>query len=498
MKTTRILLLAAALLLSPWCASHVFSQKNETKTNSTKAKRNTDADGKSTGFIRVTDDDHDHHHEYKNTDAFLGVEPDEDEDPEVAGLVVQVVRGAAADRAGLRHNDKIIRLNDTPTNQWSDLSKFIRNSKAGDKVKIAYERNGKAATTEATLGMRSDAKQTLPDEPRGYLGITESGNCSNRAGLAVNVNPGAAADAAGLQSGDLILKLDDATIDDFEDVGDFMAYTKPGDRVKVVYERNGKRNTAQVTLGGKASASVTVREKDACLGVYTEPFESDKTTGVKINDFTKESAAMTANLAKGDIITAVDGQVVNNHNELWDEIAKHQIGDQIKVSYVRDGKPANTTVRLKPCQDNNSHVQIMDESGQQLREFRSWNWSEQDQRLLDDSQIIAIRRGEGDGTMANEALKPAQENEETRLQLRNFRTVSGQNTSHLTISFGAESTATVVSLFDLSGRQLFREELNAFNGRYSQQFDLTEYANGSIIVYVQQNGKVFREQLDLQ
>lgn len=498
MKTTRILLLAATLLLSFWCTPAVFAQKNETKTNRSKTKQSPESGEKTTGFIRVTDDDHDHTHEYKNTDAFLGVEPDEDEDPEVAGLVVQVVRGAAADRAGLRHNDKIIRLNNTPTNQWSDLSKFIRQSKAGDKVRIAYERNGKPATAEAILGTRSDANQTAPVEPRGFLGITEASNCSKSAGLAVNVNPGSGAGAAGLKSGDVILKLNDATIDDFEDVGDFMAYTKPGERVTVVYERDGKRKTAEVTLSGKANSNVTVREKEACLGVYTEALESGKTAGALINGFTNESAAQAANLAQGDIITAVDGQAVKNHDDLWAEIAKHQIGDPVRVAYIREGKPATTTVRLKPCRDNNSHVQIIDDSGQQLREFRSWNWSEDDQRLLDDSQIITIRRGEGDGAMATEMLKPEQSEAADRLQLRNFRTISGQNTGHLTISFGAESSATVVSLFDLSGRQLFREELNAFNGRYSQQFDLTEYANGSIIVHVQQDGKVFRERLDLQ
>jgi len=495
MKTTRILLLAATFLLSSWCASAVFAQKNESKTSPTKTKQNPQSGEKTTGFIRVTDDDHDHTHEYKSTDAFLGVEPDEDEDPEVAGLVVQVVRGAAADRAGLRHNDKIIRINDTPTNQWSDLSKFIRQAKAGDKVRIAYERNGKPATTEAILGTRKDANQTAPAELRGFLGITEASNRSKGAGLTIGVNPGSGAASAGLQAGDVILKLDDAVIDDFEDVGDFMAYTKPGDQVKVVYERNGKRNTVLVTLGGKGSTNVTVREKEACLGIYTEPFESGKNPGAIINGFTNESAAQAANLNKGDIITAVDGQTVKNHNDLWDEIARHQIGDQVKVAYTRDGKAANTTVRLKPCRDNNSHVQIIDDSGQQLREFRSWNWSEQDQRLLDDSQIITIRRGEGDGAMATELLQATEGN---RLQLRNFRTISGQSTSHLTISFGAEPAATIVSLFDLSGRQLFREELNAFNGRYSQQFDLTEYANGSIMVHVQQDGKVFREQLDLQ
>ena len=47
----------------------------------------------------------------------------------------------------------------------------------------------------------------------------------------------------------------------------------------------------------------------------------------------------------------------------------------------------------------------------------------------------------------------------------------------------------------MSGKQLFREELNAFNGDYNQQFDLTAYAKGTIIIHVQQGEKVYTEQI---
>jgi len=40
------------------------------------------------------------------------VEEDSDEDPAQPGLVVEIVRGSAAEKAGLRDNDKILKIND--------------------------------------------------------------------------------------------------------------------------------------------------------------------------------------------------------------------------------------------------------------------------------------------------------------------------------------------------------------------------------------------------
>ena len=52
-----------------------------------------------------------------NSQTFLGVEEDSDEDENEKGLVVQVVRGSAAEKAGLRHNDMILKLNEVETNR---------------------------------------------------------------------------------------------------------------------------------------------------------------------------------------------------------------------------------------------------------------------------------------------------------------------------------------------------------------------------------------------
>ncbi len=49
----------------------------------------------------------------------------------------------------------------------------------------------------------------------------------------------------------------------------------------------------------------------------------------------------------GDIILSVDGQDVNNLDDIYQVLEKHQIGDSVMVKYRRDGKILATKVRLQ-------------------------------------------------------------------------------------------------------------------------------------------------------
>lgn len=458
--------------------------------------------------------------------TFLGVDEDSDEDPDQAGLVVNVVRGSAADLAGLRDNDKIMKLNDTPTNKWSDLSKFVNASKPGDKVRIAYERNGKAASTEATLIKRSELKCDKKCEPKGFLGVSdiEERDENDEAGVAVSITKGSGAEKAGLQKGDVIFQLNDTPIADFEDISDFMAYTKKGDKINITYERNGKRNTTEATLTDQQSSwnintdnwslgdldpekllnnaawnngncSVNVRAKDACLGIFSDANTDAQAVGSKIVDFTDESAANEANMLKGDVILSINGQKVNSHDDIWNEIAKYKVGDKVKIEYLREGKTMSAEPSLKACRDNSSRVQILDGDGDQVRNFTSWNWNEDDQRNLRERSIITIRRGEGDAPIVNANPNGQAPALDRSLKLRDFKAYPNPTQGQITVEFSGEAVATTVSFFDLSGRQLFREELNAFDGRYNQQFDLADYSKGNIMIQVVQGDKVFTEQM---
>lgn len=78
---------------------------------------------------------------------------DTDEDANHAGgLLVEVVRGGAADAAGLRAGDVITAVDGVPAVDGTSVSALVRMHPGGSKVSIEYTRGGEANQTEATLG----------------------------------------------------------------------------------------------------------------------------------------------------------------------------------------------------------------------------------------------------------------------------------------------------------------------------------------------------------
>jgi S1-C subfamily serine protease len=85
----------------------------------------------------------------------------------------------------------------------------------------------------------------------------------------------------------------------------------------------------------------------ALLGVSTQPSPADATTqGARVADVSAGSAAHDAGLQVGDVITAVDGQAVTTPDDLATAIAGHQPGDEVKVTYVRNGDVHSVAVTL--------------------------------------------------------------------------------------------------------------------------------------------------------
>ncbi len=68
--------------------------------------------------------------------------------------------------------------------------------------------------------------------------------------VVVDVSKDSTADAAGLKKGDVITKLDDYNISDYEYLKYYLYRYNVGDKEKITYNRNGKEHTTTVTLKG--------------------------------------------------------------------------------------------------------------------------------------------------------------------------------------------------------------------------------------------------------
>ena len=81
----------------------------------------------------------------------------------------------------------------------------------------------------------------------------------------------------------------------------------------------------------------------AFLGVSTEKSEK----GAKIISLSKESPAEKAGLLENDIITKLNNQKVEDPESLYKAVTANKPNDEVKITYLRNGKEKTTKATLK-------------------------------------------------------------------------------------------------------------------------------------------------------
>ncbi len=142
--------------------------------------------------------------------------------------------------------------------------------------------------------------EPVSDELANSLGLGKA-----RGALINEVSPGGPADKAGLQAGDVILKLDTRDIDEMRKLPRYVAEMKTGTKATITYWRKGREQAASVTVGtlpDEKSAAPAKGDKPASKAA--EP----KVLGMSLIPLSKELRAqlnIPANV-KGMVIDALD------------------------------------------------------------------------------------------------------------------------------------------------------------------------------------------------
>ncbi len=318
-----------------------------------------------------------------------------------------------------------------------------------------------------------------PPRVYGYLGVTpRDGDDPDKQGVPVDVLPYTAAERAGLENGDVLMSLDGEPLHSWEELESRIRRTKPGQQVNIQYQRGKRLNTVAVELGSQRMREIAgyplLRQKEACLGVYSTAHSKEGISGARITSFTERSAARQARLQEGDVITAIDTTRVSDSDRLWEAIARHRPGDRVTVHFYRDGRPQQVEVILEACRPSSAAEPLITQPER--------------------SPITLHRPKEGDMPPA----EPLPEVTEGRqLALSEFRAFPNPTTGLITVTFRAQPAPLTVSLFDLTGRRLFHQELNVFGGYYNQQFDLSDLGKGTLLLTVQQGERRFIERIVL-
>ena len=162
--------------------------------------------------------------------------------PEEAGVeVTRIAPDSPAEKAGIKTGDVITQYNGQRVEGMDQFSRMVRETPAGREVKVGIIRNGAPQTVTAKIVSRPGVNAQLipqapiqepfefrfPDMPQSHmtwrsamLGIeaeTVDGQLAEffgvKEGVLVRVvNKGSAADRAGLRSGDVIVRVDDAKV----------------------------------------------------------------------------------------------------------------------------------------------------------------------------------------------------------------------------------------------------------------------------------------------
>jgi serine protease Do len=200
------------------------------------------------------------------------------------------------------------------------------------------------------------------------LGVYTEKDQDVKGAIVEKVTEGSAADKAGLKENDVIKKVDDEVIDSPEDLTKVIGKHKPNDKVTITYERSGKTNKTEATLGKRKGTPMTIRPhefhmpefnfdwKDGDFGPRTFSYggrprlgikaqDTEDGKGVKVLGVDDESAAEKAGIQKDDVITEFDGKKVNTADELATAARESKDKSAVKITFNRSGK--SQTVEVK-------------------------------------------------------------------------------------------------------------------------------------------------------
>ena len=174
---------------------------------------------------------------------------------------------------------------------------------------------------------------------RGYLGvmiqsvsqgIADGMGLKTTAGALVDqAEPNTPAAQAGLQSGDVITKLNGVAVKDAGDLTRRVAALKPGDKAEVIVLRSGEEKTLNVTLAGQKpeqTAKVETPANDGgglLLGAKLAPAKrvGAGDEGVAILNVDPNGVAASKGLSDGDVILEVAGKSVSRPEDVRADIA---------------------------------------------------------------------------------------------------------------------------------------------------------------------------------
>lgn len=164
--------------------------------------------------------------------------------PALKPAVGEVTADSYADAAGLQYGDRILAVGDREANDWeSALIAMIGEMVDDGKIPLSVQREGRSPKLTVIDVGSDSARLTEPGLLFDGLGFSPW----QPPAIVAEVVEGGAADAAGIQAGDRIDRIDGEAIYNFRDLSSVVS-GRPGQEVTIELLRDGRQQSVQATL----------------------------------------------------------------------------------------------------------------------------------------------------------------------------------------------------------------------------------------------------------
>jgi serine protease Do len=220
---------------------------------------------------------------------------------------------------------------------------------------LAGPAEGEPPPTGDESGFLGVSVQDLTPSLREVLGLEEE------TGVLINqVVEESPAEEAGIQVGDVLIRLNDKKLDAPQTLSQLVGDLRPGDRASVDLIRKGKKRSVDVTIGarpvreksvalvrtggaGEAYLGVQLHDSGEALASY---FHVPAGGGVLVLSVEKGSPAEEAGVRGGDVILSFAGTPTGTSSELARAVREHRAGEEAALRLMRQGEEKEIRVKL--------------------------------------------------------------------------------------------------------------------------------------------------------
>ncbi|GLR62682.1 DegQ family serine endoprotease [Marinospirillum insulare] len=178
--------------------------------------------------------------------------------------------------------------------------------------------------------------------------------------LVANVDPDGPGAKGGLKAGDIILQVNEQTINTSSDLPPAVGRIRPNAKGKFLVLRNGSRKTLSIQVGerpdemqlGLNSAAESEPILAGKLGLQVEIIPAglkDKwsiSNGVQVAEVSPEGAAAAAGIRRGDVLVSIASKDIVSPKQFAKLVENLATGQTVAVRLVRRGSPIFVALRV--------------------------------------------------------------------------------------------------------------------------------------------------------